>query len=165
MMRPPLRRCAWVLPFLAAAGCGGGPDRSLQFKERDDFTLAQPMRCAYREGQSVTDLGHLRVVLRQKPNSKPLFWEFEGLYRAQALVRFAGTEAEALPYVTTNSISLILPRRNGMHVFTVWGTGVSVWTKHDTINGLLGANQLLGLCENIQAPAPAPQLPPERGRP
>lgn len=164
-MRAPLRRSAALLLLLACAGCGGAPDRSVQFKERDDFTLAEPLRCAYREGQSVTDLGHLRVVLRQKPNSKPLFWEFEGLYRARALARFAGTEAEALPYVTTNSISLILPRRNGVHVFTVWGTGVSVWTKHDTINGLLGANQLLGLCENIRPADAPPQAPEQRGRP
>jgi hypothetical protein len=149
-------RLAPLLILLLTAACSGGSDRSFQFKIRDDFTLARPVRCAYREGQSMTDLGHLRVTLRQKPNSKPLIWEFSGLYRARALVRFGETEAEAIPYVTTNSISLITPRRNGVHIFTVWGTGISIWTKHDTINGLLGANQLLGLCENYDPPAPGP---------
>lgn len=146
-----------LLASASFAGCGTSAEKDIVFKYREGFALTQPIRCTYQESQSVTDLGLKGIALKQKPNSKPISWEFRNAFKNLALVNLGG-EAEAvaaIPYVTVNSVSMILPRRNGVHLFTVWNSGVSVWTKHDTIQGLLGANQFLGMCENLPAPAPA----------
>ncbi|MBI5244611.1 MAG: hypothetical protein HY922_13165 [Elusimicrobia bacterium] len=141
--------------FAGSAGCGTSAEKDIAFKYREGFTLTQPIRCTYQESQSVTDMGLRGIALKQRPNSKPIVWEFRNTFKSLALVNLGG-EAEAvaaIPYLTVNSVSMILPRRNGVHLFTVWNSGVSVWTKHDTIQGLLGANQFLGACENLEAPA------------
>ena len=121
----------------------------MQFGYREDFSLTKPIRCAYRQSQSMTNVGFQRVSLRQKPNSRPLVWEFRGLFKRLALVSQGGRTAEAVPYVNSNGVSVVLLRGNGAHLFTIWASGVSVWTKHDTIQGLFGANQFLGICENF----------------
>jgi hypothetical protein len=149
-----MKRGLAVLLALAACACRGGAERTESFKTPAGFTLRSRLRCDYREGQSITDHGGLRVVMRQKPNSKPLSWEFADLFQSMGEARFlgpgGGSTARTLAYVTPGAVSLVLPQKNGVHVFTVWTSGVSVWTKHDTVNGLLGANQFLGSCTNLE---------------
>jgi hypothetical protein len=138
-----------ALAFAALCGCADKPDKVVEFKYRQDFSLTKPIRCSYRENQSMTNIAFQRVALRQKPNSKAVVWEFRDLFKRLALASVGVQTAEAVPYATGNGVSLILPQGNGVHLFTVWGSGVSIWTKHDTIQGLFGANQFLGVCENF----------------
>jgi|GEM_PF-6286158 len=147
-MRDLLRGLPWLLAGLLCA-CSRGAQKSVELKASDGFTLTKPLSCAYLEGQSMTDLGRLRIALKQKPNSSPIVWSFDGLFKLKTLWRRGTQAGEAVPYVSPNSVSLLVPMPNGMQVFTVWSSGVSVWSKHDTVGGLLGANQFLGLCENI----------------
>ncbi|MFA6029941.1 MAG: hypothetical protein WC969_08815 [Elusimicrobiota bacterium] len=131
----------------AAAGCGK-EEKSVAVAPAKDFTLAKPVVCIFQEGQSLTDHGDLRFFFRQKPNSRPIVWRFAELFHANPVWSRDGESGPAAAHVTGDGVTLVIPRVNGMHVVTLWGSGASVWTKHDVINGLAGANQFLGVCEN-----------------
>ena len=62
-----------------------------------------------------------------------------------------GGEGEITKYVHTadDGVTLFMAQGTGMHMISIWPSGISFWSKHNNMLEQQAASQFVGTCTNI----------------
>lgn len=132
------------------------------------FSLERPMRCVYQENQSILQENNLNwknlkqrsdrihLLFERGRNSTALDWTFKGILGDKPRYESGGDQGQIINHSTVDGltqvagVSLFLSQKNGAHLFSIWETGLSIWAKHNSLAGAVGAQTFVGTCVNVK---------------
>ena len=117
----------------------------------EKVNIEADMVCSYDYYQGMfPSSGKLELMYGR--NDKPLEWSFLDLTSKAPTYLSGGDRGRILllPHTHDDGVSFMVPQGMGVHIFTVWPNGTSLWSKHSNMLGA-GSQQLVGTCGNIRS--------------
>jgi hypothetical protein len=108
-----------------------------------DIDLTVSLHCSFQKGQVFTIKEAVNIT-----NSIPLKWTFYGLSTDKPMYVAGADAGEVLVVPIDNGYSIYLPYQIGAHLFSIWKTGESTWSKQSNLAGTVNTQQFLGSCSN-----------------